>query len=152
MLFRSSAPAILADSGIKLTETKTEASPVYDSLIRVKVKTKATKNAPEGGWRTLAGTTIAGKPRIVEVKGMALEGDFSPVMLYVNNLDKPGFIGALGQMLGEERVNIATFHLGRTAAGEEAIALIGIDSEPSAALMAKLDALPQVRYAKVLTF
>ncbi|MEZ6013166.1 MAG: phosphoglycerate dehydrogenase [Hyphomonas sp.] len=147
-----SAPAILADSGIKLTETKTEASPVYDSLIRVKVKTKATKNAPEGGWRTLAGTTIAGKPRIVEVKGMALEGDFSPVMLYVNNLDKPGFIGALGQMLGEEKVNIATFHLGRTAAGEEAIALIGIDSEPSAALMAKLDALPQVRYAKVLTF
>lgn len=147
-----SAPAILADAGVKLTETKTEDSPVYDSLIRVKVKTKATKNAAQGGWRTLAGTLIAGNPRIVEVKGMALEGDFSPVMLYVNNLDKPGFIGALGQMLGEEKVNIATFHLGRTAAGEEAIALIGIDSEPSAAMVDKLSALPQVRYAKVLTF
>jgi len=147
-----SAPAILADSGVKLTETKTEDSPVYDSLIRIKVKTKATKNAPEGGWRTLAGTIIAGQPRIVEVKGMALEGDFSPVMLYVNNLDKPGFIGALGQMLGESGINIATFHLGRTAAGEEAIALIGIDAEPPADMVGKLDALPQVRYAKVLTF
>ena len=147
-----SAPAILADSGVKLTETKTEASPVYDSLIRVKVKTKATKNAPEGGWRTLAGTIIAGQPRIVEVKGMALEGDFSPVTLYVNNLDKPGFIGALGQMLGEAKVNIATFHLGRTSAGGEAIALIGIDSVPADALMDKLETLPQVRYAKVLTF
>ena len=147
-----SAPAILADSGVKLTETKTEDSPVYDSLIRVKVKTKATQNAPEGGWRTLAGTMIAGHPRIVEVKGMALEGDFAPTMLYVNNLDQPGFIGALGQMLGEEKVNIATFHLGRTAAGEEAIALIGIDSVPTPAMLDKLNALPQVRYAKVLTF
>jgi D-3-phosphoglycerate dehydrogenase / 2-oxoglutarate reductase len=147
-----SAPAILADSGVKLTETKTEVSPVYDSLIRVKVKTKATKNAPEGGWRTLAGTLIAGQPRIVEVKGMALEGDFSPVTLYVNNLDKPGFIGALGQMLGEAAVNIATFHLGRTEAGGEAIALIGIDSVPGESFVTKLEALPQVRYAKVLTF
>jgi D-3-phosphoglycerate dehydrogenase len=147
-----SAPAILAESGVKLTETKTEKSPVYDSLIRVKVKTKATKNAPEGGWRTLAGAVIAGKPRIVEVKGMALEGDFSPVTLYVNNIDKPGFIGALGQMLGEAKVNIATFHLGRQAAGGEAIALIGIDSMPPASVIEQLDALPQVRYAKVLTF
>ena len=147
-----SAPAILAESGVKLTETKTETSPVYDSLIRVKVKTKATKNAPEGGWRTLAGALIAGKPRIVEVKGMALEGDFSPVTLYVNNLDKPGFIGALGNMLGEAKVNIATFHLGRQASGGEAIALIGIDMMPPAAVIEQLSALPQVRYAKVLTF
>ena len=63
-----------------------------------------------------------------------------------------GFIGALGQMLGEEAINIATFHLGRTTAGDEAIALIGIDSTPSGALVEKLSALPQVRYAKVLTF
>ena len=147
-----SAPAILADSGVKLTETKTEDSPVYDSLIRIRVKTKATQNAPQGGWRTLAGTLIAGQPRIVEVKGMALEADFSPVMLYVNNLDEPGFIGALGQMLGEASINIATFHLGRTAAGEEAIALVGVDSDPGEALVTALDALPQVRYAKVLHF
>ncbi len=147
-----SAPAILADSGVKLTETKTEDSPVYDSLIRIKVKTKATKNAPEGGWRTLAGTIIAGQPRIVEVKGMALEGDFSPVMLYINNLDTPGFIGALGQMLGEANINIATFHLGHTAAGEEAIALVGVDAVPPTDMIEKLDALPQVRYAKALTF
>ena len=147
-----SAPAILADSGVKLTETKTEDSPVYDSLIRVKVKTKATKNDEKGGWRTLAGTLIAGGPRIVEVKGMALEGDFSPVTLYVNNMDKPGFIGALGQTLGEAGVNIATFHLGRTDAGGEAIALIGVDSEPPAEMIEGLEALEHVRYVKALKF
>ena len=145
-----SAPSILAESGVKLTETKTEESPVYDSLIRIKVLTKATANNAQGGWRTLAGTVSAGRPRIVEVKGMALEGDFAPIMLYVNNLDKPGFIGALGAMLGEAGVNIATFHLGRTDKGGEAIALVGIDSEPADAVMAKLTEMQRVRYAKVL--
>ena len=83
---------------------------------------------------------------------MPLEGDFSPVMLYVNNLDKPGFIGSLGVMLGEANVNIATFHLGRQAEGGEAIALIGIDGEPAADVTQKIDSLPHVRYAKVLHF
>ena len=147
-----SAPAILQDTGVKLAESKTDDSPVYDSLIRIKVLTKRTENDPNPGWRSLAGTLIAGQPRIVEVKGMALEGDFSPTVLYVNNLDQPGFIGALGVLLGKEEINIATFHLGRTDAGGEAIALIGIDSEPSMDLVKQLKALPHVRYAKVLSF
>ena len=140
-----SAPAILHDSGIKLSETKTEDSPTYDSLIRI-------RTLVDGGWRTLAGTLSAGRPRIVEVKGMELEADFAPVILYVNNLDTPGFIGALGQMLGEAGVNIATFHLGRTDAGGEAIALVGVDAEPPEDVMDKLKGLEQVRYAKVLRF
>ena len=147
-----SAPEVLNESGVKLAETKTEDSPVYDSLIRIKVLTKRTENDPEPGWRSLAGTLIAGQPRIVEVKGMALEGDFNSRVLYVNNLDKPGFIGSLGALLGKEEINIATFHLGRTDAGGEAIALIGIDSEPSTNLVKELKALPHVRYAKVLNF
>lgn len=147
-----SAPSILHDAGVKLTETKTEDSPTYDSLIRIRVRVKETDNDPKGGWRTLAGTTIASSPRIVEVKGMALEGDFSPVTLYVNNLDKPGFIGSLGAILGKAGVNIATFHLGRTNAGGEAIALIGIDSTPPASVTEQLRELEYVRYAKVLSF
>lgn len=147
-----SAPSILAESGVKLSETKTEESPVYDNLIRIKVKVPRTANSDETGWRSLAGTVSAGRPRIVEVKGMPLEGAFSSVMLYVNNIDKPGFIGALGAMLGEAGINIATFHLGRQDAGGEAIALIGIDGEPPHELTEKLDALPHVRYAKVLNF
>ncbi|MEE9381064.1 MAG: phosphoglycerate dehydrogenase [Hyphomonadaceae bacterium] len=140
-----SAPAILQESGVKLTETKTEESPVFDSLIRIKVRLAS-------GWRTIAGTVSAGRPRIAELKGIALEGDFSPVMLYVNNHDVPGFIGALGVMLGDAGVNIATFHLGRTEASGEAIALVGIDAEPPENVIQKLCDLEQVRYVKVLHF
>jgi D-3-phosphoglycerate dehydrogenase len=73
-------------------------------------------------------------------------------MLYVNNLDKPGFIGALGAMLGEAEVNIATFNLGRMAAGDDAIALVGIDQAPGDALIAKIKALPHVKEARALRF
>jgi D-3-phosphoglycerate dehydrogenase / 2-oxoglutarate reductase len=140
-----SAPALLKEHGTPLTESKRETSPTYDSLIRIKVKTG-------GGWRTVAGGVVGGAPRIVEVKGMPLEAAFHPVMLYVNNLDKPGFIGALGTMLAEAKINIATFNLGRVAEGEDAIALVGVDQPLSDALVAKLKTLPQVRYAKVLRF
>ncbi len=140
-----SAPAVLKERGTPLTEAKRDRSPTYDSLIRLRVKTG-------GGWRTLAGAVIAGQPKIVEVKGVALEAGFHPRVLYVNNLDKPGFIGALGTMLGDANVNIATFHLGRVAAGEEAIALVAVDEDVPEALLARVRALSQVRYAKVLKF
>ena len=83
---------------------------------------------------------------------MALEGDFSPVTLYVNNIDKPGFIGALGKMLGEAKVNIATFNLGREAAGGDAIAIVGVDQDVPAKTLDAIQSLPQVRYVKVLKF
>jgi D-3-phosphoglycerate dehydrogenase len=88
----------------------------------------------------------------VEIKGMALEAPFTPVTLFINNSDKPGFIGALGTMLGEAGINIADFHLGREAAGGDAIALVGVDQVVPDAILAKLSALPQVRYVKVLRF
>ena len=140
-----SAPAVLKQKGTPLTESRRETSPIYGSLIRIKVLTG-------GRWRTLAGVVNAGSAKIVEVKGMALEADFHPVMLLINNLDKPGFIGALGTILGEANINIATFHLGRQAAEQDAIAIVGVDQVLPEAIQQKLRSLPHVRYVKVLKF
>jgi len=142
---RVSAPSVLKQRGTPFAESRREASPVYGSLIRVKVRTG-------GRWRTIAGAVNAGTPKIVEVKGMALEADFHPVMLFINNSDKPGFIGALGTMLGQANINIATFHLGRRAAGEDAIAIVGVDQVIPEETRKQLLALPHVRYVKVLQF
>src|SRR6202167_2624848 len=140
-----SAPAVLKQRGTSLTESRRETSPIYGSLIRIKVLTG-------GRWRTLAGVVNAGSAKIVEVKGMPLEADFHPVMLLINNLDKPGFIGALGTLLGEANINIATFHLGRQAADQDAIAIVGVDQVLPEAIQHKLRSLPHVRYVKVLKF
>jgi D-3-phosphoglycerate dehydrogenase / 2-oxoglutarate reductase len=135
----------LKDRGTPFTESKRDLSPTFDSLVRVKVQTG-------GKWRSVAGAVIGGQPRIVEVKGMDLEAPFHPIMLFINNSDTPGFIGALGTMLGTAGINIATFNLGRVAEGEDAIALVGIDQSIPTDLEAALKALPQVRYVKQLSF
>jgi D-3-phosphoglycerate dehydrogenase len=140
-----SAPAILKQKGTPLTESRRDTSPIYGSLIRIKVLTG-------GRWRTLAGVVNAGSAKVVEVKGMALEADFHPVMLFINNLDKPGFIGALGTILGEAEINIATFHLGRQAPDQDAIAIVGVDQVLPETTQQKLRSLPHVRYVKVLKF
>jgi D-3-phosphoglycerate dehydrogenase len=140
-----SAPAIAKERGVTVSESRQDDSPTFDSLIRITVTT-------ELGKRSFAGTVVGGSPRIVEVKGMELDAAFSTDMLFINNLDKPGFIGALGALLGEAGVNIATFNLGRRSAGEDAIALVGIDNAPAEALLAKVQALPHVKEARALTF
>ena len=83
---------------------------------------------------------------------MALEADFHPVMLFINNSDQPGFIGALGTMLGAAGINIATFHLGRQAEGGDAIAIVGVDQGVPEPMQQKLRALAHVRYVEVLRF
>ena len=45
-----------------------------------------------------------------------MEAEFAPSMLYVDNVDKPGFIGGFAGLLGDAGINIATFHLGRRGA------------------------------------
>ncbi len=140
-----SAPAVAKERGITVSESRQEVSPTYDSLMRITLTT-------EKGKRAFAGTVIAGAPRMVEVKGMELDAGFAPAMLYINNLDKPGFIGALGMLLGEAGVNIATFNLGRLSADQDAIALVGVDQAPDEVLLAKIQALPHVKEARALTF
>ncbi len=140
-----SAPAVARERGVTVSESRQETSPTYENLMRVTVATDA-------GRRAFAGTVVAGAARIVEVKGMELDAAFAPAMLYVNNLDRPGFIGALGGLLGEAGVNIATFNLGRVAAGDDAIALVGVDQAPDEALIARIRALPHVKEARALRF
>ena len=54
-----------------------------------------------------------GKPRILSIKGIKVDAEFTPSMIYVTNEDKPGFIGRFASLLGEAGINIATFALGR---------------------------------------
>ena len=140
-----SAPAIAKARGVTVTESRQELSPTYDSLMRITV-------AFDGGKVDMAGTVIGGAPRIVQIKGMDLDAPFCPDMLYVNNLDRPGFIGRLGSLFGDNDINISTFYLGRTASGDDAIALVGVDQSPSDPILAQVKTLPNVKEVRSLRF
>src|SRR5438270_253699 len=140
------APEICRERDIRVSETR-RAEPVdYQTLIRVIVTT-------ERRIREVAGTLFAGdKPRIVSVEGIPLEAELGGNMLFVRNYDKPGFIGALGNALGDGEVNIATFHLGRAAPGQDAIALVEVDQPLTPAILDTVRALPNVIQVKSLRF
>src|SRR4051794_30839079 len=141
-----SAPSVAKERGIVIEEVTREAEGDFESLITVTVTT-------EKQSRNVSGTVFAdGRPRIVNIKGIRMDAEFGPSMIYITNLDRPGFIGRFSSTLGEANINIATFHVGREAPGGSAVALIEIDGELPADVLAKVRALPQVQQAKPLKF
>ncbi|MDU6830661.1 MAG: NAD(P)-dependent oxidoreductase, partial [Bradyrhizobium sp.] len=141
-----SAPVIAKERGMIVDEVLRAGESDYESLITVAVTTEQQE-------RAVSGTVYAdGKPRLVDIKGIRVDAEFGKSMIYVTNEDKPGFIGKFASLLGDAKINIATFHLGRVAAGSDAIALVEIDGAVPAELLAKIQALPQVKQAKALTF
>jgi len=140
------APVVAKERNIQITEVKHDREGDYHTLIRLTVET-------ENGERTVAGTLFGnGAPRLVDVDGVRLEAELAPDMLYVVNDDKPGFIGALGSLLGYNGVNVATFALGRRVEGEEAVALVAVDQPLKDIVLDQVAALAHVRQAKRLSF
>jgi D-3-phosphoglycerate dehydrogenase len=141
-----SAPVVTRERGIKVNEVRQSQRGAYETYVRLTVKTQSME-------RSVAGTVFSdGKPRIIQIKGIELESEFGPHMLYVTNIDKPGFIGALGTALGNAGVNIATFHLGRQEEGGDAICLVRVDGPVPEKVLKTVQQLPQVRQAKTLAF
>lgn len=141
-----SAPVIAKERNIQVSEVKREQRGAYETYIRLTVKT-------EKQSRSVAGTVFSGgKPRLIQIKGVNMEASLGAHMIYVTNQDKPGFIGALGSILGKAQLNIANFNLGREAAGGSAICLIEVDGDVPASVLAEIQALPHVVQAKALSF
>ncbi|MEQ8708029.1 MAG: phosphoglycerate dehydrogenase [Rhodospirillales bacterium] len=139
------APIIAKERDIAVSETRTLQAPDYQTLIRITVTT-------EKQTRSVAGTLLGASPRIVEIKDIDIEAHLAPSMLYITNHDKPGLIGELGKVLGDNGVNIATFHLGRVEVGSNAIALLEIDGIISEDVLKKVRAIKHVVQAKPLKF
>jgi len=141
-----SAPSIARDKGIAITETKKDEYSAYESYIRINLLSKKETFS-------IGGTTFSdGKPRIVQINGINLEAELMANMLYVTNNDVPGLIGSLGNILGNEGINIASFNLGRTAPLKDAMALIGIDSPVNEKVISEVKKLDSVVNVKSLNF
>ncbi len=141
-----SAPVVAKERGMTINEVRQTPRGVYEGYIRLLIHTERQK-------RSVAGTVFAdGKPRVIQVKDINMEAEFGPHMLYVINEDKPGFIGDLGGILGEENVNIASMNLGRSEPGGEAVLLIDVDEPLPERVLERVRALPQVRWASALAF
>ncbi|MCC6913675.1 MAG: phosphoglycerate dehydrogenase [Rhodospirillaceae bacterium] len=139
------APMIARERNIKVTEVKQGEHDLYHTLITLQVVTDSRTS-------TVSGTLFGSMPRLVDLDSIHIEAEVGPHMLFVANNDKPGFIGALGTVLGQAGINIASFHLGRTRSGGDAIALLKLDQAVTEDVLAKVKSLPHVRQARSLAF
>jgi D-3-phosphoglycerate dehydrogenase len=141
-----SAPVVAKERGIVIDEVTRAIEGDYESLITLLVETERQE-------RSVSGTVFHdGKPRILSIKGIKVDAEFGPSMVYVTNEDKPGFIGRFAGLLGDAGINIATFALGRDKPGGSAIALVQVDGDVPASVLAGIQAIPGVKAAKSLKF
>jgi len=133
-----SAPVLAKERGIEVKESFIDEAERADSLIRLTVETKERKFA-------IVGTIYRDEPRIVRLFGVPMDAAFSEYMLYIRNDDRPGFVGKLGNLLGEAKINIATFSMGRMEQGGEAVCLVSIDECPSTKICAEIAAIDHVK-------
>src|SRR5436305_324605 len=140
------APYLAKERGIAVREIRDEGEGDYHTLVAVTVGT-------EHGPRRVEGTLFGNRaPRLVNIFGVPIEAELTGQMIYIVNTDAPGFIGALGTKLGENRINIATFNLGRRKDAGEAIALVAVDDPITPDVVQQLKALPGVREVVPLSF
>jgi D-3-phosphoglycerate dehydrogenase len=138
-------PVLCREREIRVSETRSTEPSNFQTLMRITVTTQRRS-------RSVAGTLFGDRPRIVEVEGIPMEAEMGQHMLFVRNEDKPGFIGNLGRTLGEAGINIATFHLGRTAPGKDALCLIHIDQPLSDDVLDRVRGIANVVQVKQLRF
>lgn len=139
------APVLAKDRGIRVSETKQQDEGDYHTLVRLKVETS------DGNFE-VAGTLFSGKPRLIVINDVMLEAELTENMLFVSNEDKPGFIGRLGQRLGEARINIANFNLGRSNPGANAVCLVSVDGDIAIDVLTDVRKLSGVVLAEPLKF
>lgn len=140
-----SAPVMAEERGIQLAETLEEHSGDFESAIRICIQ-------DEIGTREIVGTIFGGVPRVIRIDDVMMDAPFVDNMLFVSNEDKAGHVGALGSLLGENNVNIATINLGRSKAGQRAISLLGVDEPISPKALAAVQSLSHVRKAYAMRF
>jgi D-3-phosphoglycerate dehydrogenase len=96
-------------------------------------------------------------PRLLHVDGIEVEAPLERNLIYLRNRDVPGVIGKIGTILGDHKINIADFSLGRcfdeaaSGAPREAIAVVHVDDAVPNAVLAELRRIPAVERAKAMT-
>ncbi|MFN6978403.1 MAG: phosphoglycerate dehydrogenase [Gemmobacter sp.] len=141
-----SAPIVAKERGIKLSTTRQDKSGAFDAYIKVTMVTETRE-------RSIAGTVFSdGRPRFIQIKGINIDAEIGRHMLYTTNEDVPGIIGLLGMTMGKNGVNIANFTLGRSAPGQDAIAILYLDQRIDPKVVETLESTGMFQQVKPLEF
>jgi len=138
------APVLAASRGMKVTESHSTTSPEYTTMLTVRIQTPS-------AHRTICGTVFGPNDiRIVHIDGYRVEIVPEGIMLLTQHVDRPGIIGGVGTLLGNNHINIAGMHLGREKVGGRALMVLMVDDPISEELMEQIRALPGMETARLV--
>jgi D-3-phosphoglycerate dehydrogenase len=138
------APVVLQRLGVHVEVVKSAGDNEYAELIAVEAVT------PDGKIYSAQGT-LNGKtsqPRIVGINGRDVEVAAEGKLLVLENVDQPGMVGAVGTILGKDKVNIADMSLSRLTPGGTAYMVVRVDTEPSENARKEIKNHPAIKLAK----
>ncbi|MDQ0095977.1 phosphoglycerate dehydrogenase [Paeniglutamicibacter psychrophenolicus] len=118
------APVLAEQRGVATRLVTTPDSPEYRNLLTLKGA------STEGTQLSVAGTLTGPKQieKLVGINGYEIEIPVTDHMIVLRYADRPGVIGTLGNVLGEQGVNIAGMQVARKEERGEAVAVLAIDS------------------------
>jgi len=126
------AEAVARKNNVKIKESRTDESRIYSNMVTVSVTSGK-------DVCTVRGTVFANRPRLVGVNGYDLEMPLDTDLLFAKYMDRPGVIGSVGKILGENDINIGHMTVGRDTKNGTAIMFLGVDNEIPAQLHAQID-------------
>lgn len=132
------------ERGINVKEIQSNQEGEFVNLVDVEISTDKETFA---AWGTLSGNN---QPRIVKVNKVYVEATPKGYMIFINNNDKPGIIGAIGTILAQDHINIAGITLGRESQEGVAVSVVNVDSEVPEATLAKIRQTKHVLFAKLI--
>jgi len=140
-----SAPLIARQRGWKVAERKNPEQQEYGSLLTVTLDTTT-------GGTTIGGTAMRNEVHIVRVDEYWLDMVISavPYLLFVEQQDIPGSIGAVGTIAGQHDINISFMQVGRLGARARAMMIIGLDDPVPPEVLDKIKALEQINTARLV--
>lgn len=138
------ARKVLDERGIHLIESRSNRERSYSNLISVRLKTDQREEWVEG--------TVLTKDRIslVSVDGIELEAPLVGTTLFIRNNDQPGVIGQVGTILGNNKINIANFALGRAVQNQHAVGVVNVDNAVGAEVLGQIRACPSIHFARLI--
>lgn len=137
---RVNAAHLARGQGIEVRESRSEQARDYVSLIEISALTAH-------GETTVAGTLLGGRlPRLVRIDSYDVEAVPKGHFLFTRHSDQPGVVGALGNIMAREAINISRMHVGvgSNGNGDTAIALISTSAPLSEGAMSEIRALPAI--------
>ena len=138
------APFLAQRRGLSITEEKSSEAAEYASLITV------TLNTTEEGV-SLAGTALRDGPRIVKFNDYWMDVEPStPYLLFVDNSDQPGSVGAVGTVAGQYNINISFMKVGRLSPRGRAMMVLGLDDVVPPKAIEEIQALSHVYSARLV--